>query len=313
MSKILFVVHRAAPFPGGSEYFVADMAEECLKRNHEVTILAHVHQGNYNGVTITNDYQKILNEKWDMIIVHGGDVISQNIVHMNAALLKSPVCYMIIKPSNSDICVNGLKHHKIIAYSTTMDIEHCRKHNVLHKARRIRHGIVPKKTIVKPKVYDKMTYVSVGGFYPHKAMTPLAEAFEKTEINADLHLYGYGEGQIPKETDRIKVFFGKSKEEVMTAISSADGYIMNSYEEGFGLVLLEAMMNKTPWFARNIAGAKDMAEYGFTYENESELMHYLKYLYDAKQRVEEAYNYVMTNHTIVHTINDIEDIIMEYR
>ena len=33
--KLLFVVHRYAPFPGGSEYYVQAMTEEALSRGHE--------------------------------------------------------------------------------------------------------------------------------------------------------------------------------------------------------------------------------------------------------------------------------------
>jgi glycosyltransferase involved in cell wall biosynthesis len=310
MSKLLYVVHRYVPFPGGSEYYVRDMAEESLARGHDVTVLAHEHKGDQNGVKVTNDYN-ILAQNWDLIIVHGGDVISQNIVHYNAFNLKFPVVYMLIKPSESDICLNGMKHHRFIAYSTSMDIEHIKKHGYLSKARRVRHGIVPDSTIVPALPYDKTFYVSAGGFYPHKAMIPLAEAWKRSNIKNELHLYGYGEGPMPKETDRVKVFFGKSKPDVMIAINNAKAYIMNSYEEGFGLVLLEAMMNHTPWFARNIAGAKDMAEYGYTYETEEQLMYYLETMDTLDAKVQSAYNYAMANHTIKQTVNDIEDILRE--
>ena len=85
----------------------------------------------------------------------------------------------------------------------------------------------------------------------------------------------------------------------------------NRNEEGFGLVLLEAMMNKTPWYARNIAGAKDMAEYGNIYNNETELINMLQQT--TLNKIDEAYEYAMTNHTITQTVNDIEDILFEIR
>jgi glycosyltransferase involved in cell wall biosynthesis len=144
-------------------------------------------------------------------------------------------------------------------------------------------------------------------------MAPLAEAFTKANIpNAELHLYGYGEEQLmPKETDNVKCFFGKDKTEVLLSISAADAYIMNSYEEGFGLVLLESMMNKTPWYARNIAGAKDMCYHGTVYETEEELIKLLRKHKRNDKKIEDAYNYVMCNHTIQDTCNDIEDVLLE--
>jgi len=320
MSKLLFVVHRYAPYPGGSEYFTRDMAEECLKRGHDVSVLAHVHQGDYNSVKVSNDYNILLNQNWDLIIVHGGDVISQNIVHQNAYQInkKNRVAYMIIKPSDSIFCLNGLKHHKFITYSTSQDIEYIKRHNCLDKARRIRHGIVPKNVIKENKIYSvDSPFVSVGGFYPHKAMIELATAWENSDISSELHLYGYGEGQLPQITDRVKVFFGKSQDDVLQAIANAKGYIMNSYEEGFGLVLLEAMMNKTQWFARNIAAAKDLSKFGLglTYNNENELIDMIKKfsqnIEDYDDNIQNSYKYAMANHTIVNTVNDIEDIIME--
>lgn len=185
MAKLLYVVHRYVPFPGGSEYYVRDMAEESLRRGHDVTVLAHEHKGDQNGVKVTNDYQRLA-EKWDLIIVHGGDVISQNIVHVNATQIRSPVCYMLIKPSDSDVCSHGLKYHKIIAYSTSADIEFIKRHGVQARARRIRHGIVPEQTIREKQKMPTYTYVSAGGFYPHKAMVPLAEAFMRSSLPLSL-------------------------------------------------------------------------------------------------------------------------------
>lgn len=311
--RLLFVVHRYVPYPGGSEYYVRDMAEEMLRRGHEVTVLAHEHKGDQNGITVTNDYQGILSQQWNLIIVHGGDVISQNVIHLNADKLKSPVLYLIVKPSDSEICVNGLKNHPFLGYSTSMDIEHLKKYGVLNKGRRVRHGIMRELYFRNIMDKEKIIFVSAGGFYPHKAMGPLAEAFTKANIpNAELHLYGYGEEHLmPPETDNVKCFFGKDKTEVLLSINGADAYIMNSYEEGFGLVLLEAMMNKTPWYARNIAGAKDMCYHGTVYETEEELMELLRNHKQNDKKIEDAYNYVMANHTIQDTANDIEDILLE--
>lgn len=309
--KILFVVHRYAPYPGGSEYYVQNMAEEMLRRGHNVYVLAPTNKGDYNGVKVLDDFYS-LGEKWDLIIVHGGDVQAQNIVHVNAEKILSPVLYLIVKPSDSPVCVHGLHHHNYLGYSTTMDVDHIKKHGELEKARRVRHGIIPHK-YYRANLSEKKIFVSAGGFYPHKAMGPLAQAFTEAKIpNAELHLYGYGEEHLmPSENDVVKCFFGKTKTDVLFAISEADAYIMNSYEEGFGLVLLESMMNKTPWYARDIAGAKDMCYYGTTYKDETALMELLRNHTRNEEKIEDAYNYVMSNHTIQHTVNDIEDILME--
>jgi hypothetical protein len=63
---ILFVVHRYAPYPGGSEMYVQWMAEEMLSRFYDVTVLAHEHMGDLNGVKVTNDYNVLLDPKSKM-------------------------------------------------------------------------------------------------------------------------------------------------------------------------------------------------------------------------------------------------------
>ena len=95
------------------------------------------------------------------------------------------------------------------------------------------------------------------------------------------------------------------------AMANADAYIMNSYDDGFGLVLLEAMLNRTPWFARNISGARDMKNYGTIHNDETELMEMLRKFKRDDKKVEDAFNYVMTNHTVRDSVNDIEDVLME--
>lgn len=316
--KLLFVVHRYVPFEGGSEFYVRDMAEEMLHRGHDVTVLTHEHQGDQNGVKVSNDYVTILNQKWDMIFVHGGDVVSQDVVHYNAEIfprIDVPVCYMLIKPSESVACMNGLKWHPYIAYSSQLDMDFIKKHGVQHKARRIRHGIQIPESLSLSAVDQPAYYISAGGFWPHKAMQPLADAWANSDLLYELHLYGYGAFEnIPKVTDpRIKIFAGKSKQEVLDAISGSQGYIMNSYEEGYGLVLLEAMSMFVPWFARSGAGAADeLSEYGVTYKDESELISFIHEDKKPNQGRMGAFDHFVTNHTIKQTCNDLEDIIYEY-
>jgi len=105
--RYLFVVHRYYPFPGGSEYYVQAMAEEALRRGHEVWVFTGEHAGDQNGVKVTSD-TSILAAPWDLIIVHGGDVGVQNFVLHNATRIPSPILYLLILPSNSPVTVQAL-------------------------------------------------------------------------------------------------------------------------------------------------------------------------------------------------------------
>ena len=104
--KICFAVHRYAPFPGGSESYVQQMAEECVQRHLDVTVVAGEHKGDLNGVRVTNEAEGLLDK--DLVVVHGGDVGVQNFVLSNASRINSPVLYMLIKPSESPICLQEI-------------------------------------------------------------------------------------------------------------------------------------------------------------------------------------------------------------
>jgi len=296
------------------------MAKEMLGRGYDVTILAHEHQG-YHGIPVTNDYE-ILNHEWDLIIVHGADVISQNIALVNAHQIKSPILYMIIKPSDSLTAINGMKDCAYIGYSTYNDVYHIQRHNHQDKARRVRHGIVvddwndhefvytPKK-MVDPEM---ISVVSVGGFSPHKGMNELADTFNKHRIpGMRLYLSGYMDQRLaPQESDYVRVFKYLTRSEARDLINQADVYVMNSYEEGFGLVLLEAMLAKVPWIARSGVGAvNDLGRYGTVVNNAEGIMYALEQFKNTRvfSDVDEAREYVLQNHMIRHTCDDIEDIL----
>lgn len=320
MSKILLVVHRYYPYPGGSEYYVKNIAEELFERGHDVSVLTSQHQGDINGIKVRDDLNCLVNEKWDLIIVHGADVFIQNVVHENARIINSisPVLYLLIKPSNRVPAMIGLAHHKYLGYSTTADINHLKTNSVLDRGVRVRHGIKKSEStglkFIRNEGYE--VYVSAGGYYPNKGMNELAEAWNKlAPDNFILKLYGYGMPDArPASTDKVIVHYGSEKQEVLNAIANADGYIMNSYEEGFGLVLLEAMMNKTPWYARKGVGAvDDMKYYGVRYNTVEDLIqvHLKPSWYGASRNLQthKAYDYVMSNHTIKQTADDIEDVL----
>jgi glycosyltransferase involved in cell wall biosynthesis len=316
--KICFVVHRYAPFPGGSEYYVQQMAEECVQRLHEVTVLAGEHKGDLNGVHVTNDAHALL--KQDLVVVHGGDVGVQNFVLSNTNRIDSPVLYMIIKPSDSDVCVRALNNVKFIGCSAPEDWEHVKKHSVLSKSHKIIHGISPtdcigtegrfKEKYNIPK--DKRMFLSCGGYWPNKKMIELAEAFKKADLkDAVLVTTGYDNrfGIMPHASENVIPLMVEDPMDIKDAIADADCYLMNSDAEGFGLVILESMINKTPWIARNIAGAKLLARYGKVYDTEEQLTEILKSWQPDDFTTALAYKHVIQTHLIKNTVDDILSLI----
>ena len=326
MSKLLFVVHRYPPYNGGSEYYVQAMAEESLKRGHSVSVFTDMHNGDLNGVRVTNDIN-ILNNNFDLIIVHGGNCKNQDIIHFNSDHIQSPILYMLILPSTSHICMRGLYNSKYIGCSTQADWIHVKNFNVENKSHRVRHGIVipsldeiqigEQKFRNKFNITTKYIILTCGGFWRHKGMLELANLFNKvindnkiTDITLVCTGYNNNESEKPKENEYIKSLYLEDRSDVSNAMDSADLYIMNSFEEGFGLVLLEAMSKKVPWAARNIAGAKELKEYGFTYNDVNELYKIIANLQNSIKNINStfpnAYEHVCNTYSIKNTIDDID-------
>ena len=67
------------------------------------------------------------------------------------------------------------------------------------------------------------------------------------------------------------------------------------------------MINETPWISRNIAGAKLLSKFGTVYETEDELIKILKHW--RPSNTDAAFEYVISNHLIKNTVDDIENIL----
>jgi glycosyltransferase involved in cell wall biosynthesis len=310
--RLLYVVHRYAPFPGGSEYYVQAMAEESLARGHEVAVLAGEHQGDYNGVTVTSDGNVLL-QKWDLIIVHGGDVGVQDFVLGNATRIPNPILYMLILPSHSELTIKAMHECAYIGWSTPDDLVHIRKHGLETKGVRVRHGIKQLDSIGKPGFkakhgISKRMFLSCGGYWPNKKMRELAELWKRADIeDAVLVTTGYDNRMdlMPEPSDTVIPLLIDDKAEVLSAISEADCYLMHSNQEGFGLVILESMLNGTPWISRHIAGAAMLKNYGKTYSRDEQLIQMLKDFDPDSFDLDTARQYVLDNHTVRSTVDDI--------
>jgi len=314
--KICFVVHRYAPYPGGSEYNVQRMAEECKRRGNEVVVFTGEHQGDFNNIKVTSDPQQSLNA--DVIVIHGGDVGIQNFVLQNIKNLPGKVLYLLIKPSESLVCLQGLKDAQYIGCTTPEDWDHVKKFNVEYKSHRVNYGLELEKFIgIKGNFKEKYNipknkrmFLSCGGYWPNKRMIELVAAFKTARLDdAVLVTTGYDNRHnlMPESSNNVIPLMVEDIKDIPNAMADADCYIMNSSEEGFGLVLIEAMINKTPWISRNIAGARLMSDYGITYDTEFDLVEILRKW--RNRDVTAGYEYVVNNHHIKTTVDDIEKLL----
>lgn len=316
MAKLLFVVHRYYPFPGGSEYYVQAMAEEALTRGHDVSVLTGEHQGDQNGIKVTSDANVLL-QKWDLIIVHGAGVAVQDFVLSNATQIPNPILYMIILPEERPVHVKALQDCKYIGWSTHEDMEFINKYQVNHKAVNVRHGIKHLESIGKPGFKQKYNiqgpmFLSCGGYWSNKAMKELAFLFKKADLSdAVLVTTGYDNRSnlMPDATPNVIPLLIDDKADVISAISEAECYVMHSYVEGFGLVLLESMLNETPWIARHGSGARLLESFGKTYTTNDELVSLLQNFNNLQWNTEAAKKHVLENHLISNTVDDIEKLL----
>ena len=152
-------------------------------------------------------------------------------------------------------------------------------------------------------------FLSCGGYWPNKAMRELARIWDISNIkDAVLVTTGYDNRMnlMPEPSHNLIPLMLDDREEVLSAIYDADCLIMHSYQEGFGLVLLESMLNQTPWISRKIAGAELMKKYGMTYQTDGELIFRLRTFNRGDFDIKSAFDYVAQNHLIRNTIDDIE-------
>ena len=314
--KICFAVHAYVPHSkGGSEYYVQWMAEECVKRGHEVSVftqfpadpLKPVTSYMHNGVRVMKEMISLYSQ--DLIVVHGSmnsNNYAQDFVLNRSRGLTAPVLYQIILPVETPISLQAIMTVQYIGCSTPEDWAHVKKHNVEQRAHYIRHGISPADCTGTPGQFDREKYgiprdkkmiVSCGGYWRHKRMHELSEIFKSADLKDTV--------PEPDEHNRVIALYLPKPQEVKDLIADADLYVMHSEQEGFGLTVLEAMLNRTPWIGNNIAGAKLLKEFGHTYETDEELFNLLKTNDTLEDKTAAAYNYVMDHHLISHTVDDI--------
>lgn len=307
--KFLFVTHRSYPFPGGTEYFVHAMAKEAKTRNIDVTVYAGEHKGDQDQIKISSD-PKILEEIYDLIIVHGTDVAWQANVLAKTKDLKSPVLFMLIRPTYSNLQLDALQKCDFVSFSTKEDVECINRAGVQNKAVNVRHSIeeIYGKAGFKSKYQiEKPFFISCGGYWQNKQMKELADLYEKYGPDDKiLVLTGYDNRSnlMPKKTKKVRPFLINEKNDVLSGIFESEAMIMHSSTEGFGLVILEAMLNKTPWIARRIAGAQMLSNFGLTYQSDVELLAHLND-YSGKIDLDQAQKNVKENHLTKNTVDDL--------
>jgi glycosyltransferase involved in cell wall biosynthesis len=321
--NLLFVVHRYPPYGvGGSEYNVQRLAEQAVHEGHDVTVFSE-YDGEYNGVTVTTD-SNIIFRPFDLIFIHGS-CPHQDFVHQHSAEITSPIYYLIVQPSDSNICQYGMQHATWIGYGTSFDYTHIVKYGLEHKGREFIYGIDTTIPLDNRNGFKELygistskMYLTVGGFWPHKRINELATIFRQVNPeDTTLVCMGYDTrfGQPPTQSDNVVVIYGAAQFEVFDAMYEANLLILNSTSEGYGLVLLEAMYFYCPWLSTNIAAAHDLHElgYGRVYSTDDQLRDYLPRSPITERFTDgEEKAYVDAHHSMDVSLNSVLSVLREF-
>jgi len=319
MSTIAWVVHRYYPYPGGSENNVRNIAEAMVGLGHRVLVWAPTNQGNQNGVFVTDNHGYLADPSIDLVIIHGAGPGAQNFIINNLEAINKKSIYYIIKPEETPIHIEALKKCTYVAASTPEDYEFVDRHNVRDKTINVRYGVLENEVYGK-KIFrhkyglptNKKMFLSCGGYWYNKGMKELVADFIKADRKDSFLVttgYNHDHNFMPQNSENVYNFILDDHKDVYNAMADADYYVMNSFEEGYGIVLLESMFNKLPWISRRIAAAKLFREYGVTYNKSDELVDIIKNIDNTTFAIEEAYDFVKANHTSTQTALDFLEVL----
>ena len=154
---------------------------------------------------------------------------------------------------------------------------------------------------------NTVKFLTVARLVPQKNISLLLRAFQEVHLHFpqdSLTVVGNGflKSDLMKLADSLNIsevvhFVGKT-DNIEQFYEVHDVFVLSSLYEGFGLVLLESMLNKTPWAARFGSGARLLQAHGFTYRNDNQLIEYLNNFTPSTNQIETAYEHVKQYHMI---------------
>ncbi len=309
---------------GGTESVARDLSWGLLRRGYDVTVLTETSIGDHAPLKITKDLNVLLTA--DVVIQVGiFSVMDYEVVNRKRhKVFKAPMLIWAIEPDLRLMqwCVDlqsGISHDNVIlGYSVEYGRHRLAYLGIGNLGMKIRYGVPTvtgrpgfrnKRGITSPKMF-----LSSGGFDERKCQHELIKSFtdariyDKTLYDVTLVITGHrGFHHTPKEVEGVRVIVPDDRQELMDAMFEADLYIMNSDSEGFGLVLLEAMFNKTRWASNKVGAAvhaEDLANFGWVYSDEVGLKRAFRD-YGCLD-VMSAYRFALANHRIECMVDDVE-------
>ncbi len=115
---------------------------------------------------------------------------------------------------------------------------------------------------------DAPLLIAVSRHHPEKRLKTLIKAVRKVSAAQPVALVIFGDGPIRKQIEAeaakgagvVVAGYTRDREELATAMASADAFVHGSAAETYGLVVAEAMCAGTPLVVPNVGGAADLAD-----------------------------------------------------
>jgi alpha-1,6-mannosyltransferase len=115
---------------------------------------------------------------------------------------------------------------------------------------------------------DAKLLINVSRFHPEKRLGTILKAFERASKDREMGLVIFGDGPFRRyyglQARGIRgvhlAGFTRDREELATAMASADAMLHGSASETYGLVIAEALCSGTPIIVPNVGGAADLAD-----------------------------------------------------
>jgi glycosyltransferase involved in cell wall biosynthesis len=105
---------------------------------------------------------------------------------------------------------------------------------------------------------NEIRLLFVGRFAARKGIYDLLKAFKIiTQKRDDVKLYLVGRGKLDTDIKNVKILSNLSFDKLVETYSNSDIFVLPSYYEGQGIVLLEAMSSGLPCIATNVGGAPE--------------------------------------------------------
>lgn len=285
--------------------------------------------------SFVKEFNKIIKEKKISIIhCHNNDAV-KFCLYSKALNKNIKLIYTVHDTRYSKINYLDMKIHQhvideMIAISESVKEEICKKNHNLRHLNVLYNGTDSAKFSGLKFATSIKKIVCISRLVPEtKGQDILIRAIgELTKQRQDFECLIVGEAPVDKinnlemlkvlvkelEIEKYVKFLG-NRIDVPEILERADVFVLPSRYEGFGIVIIEAMLSKTPVIVSAIEGPKEIVKdnlYGYLFENENyhELAELINCVLnnDQTELVNRTYAYAYQNYSIGNMVNKLRNI-----